>query len=417
MRIASLSLKNFRNIQECILYPDPGINLFLGQNAQGKTSILEAIGFLATLRSFRRAKPPELLKNDESLCDSRCRVVSHDFMEADWNSDLQVVFIRDPEKGTVSKTAFVNGKSCPSVSQYLSHRSKELGGSFGAGFHAVTFNPSDHELIRGEPKLRRDFLNQVISAEDLDYLSKYRRLQKILEQRNAVLRSGDPRLRSSLAPFNEQLDELAPEVTWKRIKWLHRLSERLNSVLHRIAPEQQEIRLIYECKWIPKNHEIFINNKLLDGIYFSGQGHIPSLEDLIKEFKIYRLSLERAEWAAQTTLLGPNRDDLGILLGDQPLKAKGSQGEVRSTLLALKLCEIEQFHEKTGLKPVFLLDDFSSELDRVRRKFLLNFIVETDLQVFVTATEKIESIGKFFQVSSGRITMASSMEAQPQVVK
>ena len=202
MRIASLSLKNFRNIRECAFYPDPGINLFVGQNAQGKTSVLEALGFLATLRSFRKAKPPEMLKAGEDFSDIRCRVVSHDFDEGDWRSDLQVVFARTEEFDRVSKTAFVNGKACPSVTQYLSHRSKELGGGFGAGFHAVSFNPSDHELVRGEPKLRRDFLNQVLSAEDIQYLSVLKRHQKVLEQRNGpILAAGEYPWESVLSGF------------------------------------------------------------------------------------------------------------------------------------------------------------------------------------------------------------------------
>lgn len=407
MRISSLTLKNFRNIRECTLQPDPSINLFVGQNAQGKTSVLEALGYMATLRSFRRAKPPELIRLGEPFSDIRCRVVSHDQMEDDWRSDLQVVFARQEGRDAATKTAFVNGKVCPSVTQYLSHRAKELGGGFGAGFHAVSFNPSDHELVRGEPRLRREFLNQVISAEDVSYLASLKRYLKVIEQRNAVLKSFHPGMRSAIEPFNEQLEMLAPELTYKRLQWIQRLSASLPTVLSRIAPEQSEIRLFYDSKWIPKNHELCLNNKLLDGVYFSGQGHVPSLEELKKEFRIQRLALERAEWAAQTTLLGPHRDDLTILLGEQPLKTRGSQGEVRSTLLALKLCEIEQFYETTRLKPVFLLDDFSSELDRVRRKFLLNFIVETDLQVFVTATERIESFGKFFQVHAGSVAPGS----------
>jgi recombinational DNA repair ATPase RecF len=157
-----------------------------------------------------------------------------------------------------------------------------------------------------------------------------------------------------------------------------------------------------------ENDAFFCANKGLDGFYFAGHWNLPSLETLQKEFKIKRLALERAEWAAQTSLLGPNRDDWVLLLGQQPLKVKGSQGEVRSTLMALKLCEIELFYDRTKLKPVFLLDDFSSELDRVRRKFLLNFILETDLQVFVTSTERMESFGRYFQIQSGALSLSSS---------
>ena len=406
MRISQVSIRNFRNLGEVSFFPDPCLNLFTGPNAQGKTSILEAIGYLATLRSFRKAKPPELLNYASDVADIRCRVVSHELIEDGWTSDLQVVFQRLGE--SVAKQALINGKPCPSVTQYLSQRSKSLGGEFSANFHAVTFNPSDHDLVRGDPKQRRDYLNQVISAEDLTYLTSLKRYQKVLEQRNAVLKDFSTRSRGALEPFNELYDELAAELTWKRLQWLEKLSKRLNTVLHRIAPEQAEVTSVYVSSWVPENDAFFCANKGLDGFYFAGHWNLPSLETLQKEFKIKRLALERAEWAAQTSLLGPNRDDWVLLLGQQPLKVKGSQGEVRSTLMALKLCEIELFYDRTKLKPVFLLDDFSSELDRVRRKFLLNFILETDLQVFVTSTERMESFGRYFQIQSGALSLSSS---------
>ena len=406
MRISSVSIRSFRNIRECSFYPNPNINFLVGPNAQGKTSILEAIGYLATLRSFRKAKPAELLNYESNLSDIRCQVSSHELTEADWKSDLAVIFQRQGG-GSVIKQALINGKPCPSVTQYLSQRSKNLAVEFSACFHAVTFNPSDHELVRGEPKQRRDYLNQVISAEDLGYLSSLKRYQKILEQRNAVLKDPTTRGQASLEPYNELYDELAAELTHKRLLWLEKLSLRLNSVLQRIAPEQAKVTSVYASSWVPENDDFQCKNDGLNGFYFAGHWAPPSLEVLKKEFKIKRLALERAEWAAQTSLQGPNRDDWVLLLGNQPLKVKGSQGEVRSALLALKLCEIELFYERTKLKPVFLLDDFSSELDRVRRKFLLNFILETDLQVFVTSTERMEAFGRHFQVQSGSLSLAS----------
>jgi DNA replication and repair protein RecF len=402
MRLSSVKLRDFRNIRFCEFEPDRGVNLFIGQNAQGKTSILESIGYLSSLRSFRRAKPPELIRNGEAFSEIECRVVSHDLTEADWQSDLKAVFVREGEQ--VSRAAFVNGKLCTSASQYLSHRAKALGGSFGAGFHAVSFNPSDHEFVRGEPRLRREALNQVLAAEDIESLALLKRYEKVLEQRNAVLKSGNPQLARALVVYDEVYIDLALELTYKRFEWLERLASRLNSVLQRIAPEQPEVQILYGSSWVPKNHSFSFNNRPLDGFHFTGQGLLPSLQDLRPAFLSARESLAKTEWITQSTQLGPHRDDWVLLLEGQPLKARGSQGEVRSTLLALKLCEIELFYERTGLKPVFLLDDFSSELDRVRRKFLLNFILETDLQVFVTSTEKIESMGKHYPVSNGTLS-------------
>jgi len=146
------------------------------------------------------------------------------------------------------------------------------------------------------------------------------------------------------------------------------------------------------------------NNDLNSG-HFAGQDPRPSVEILEQSFWTRLNALEEAELRTRSSLVGPHRDDWAFFLGDHVLKGHGSQGEVRSALLALKLSEIELFRERTGHRPLLLLDDFSSELDRERRSFLLRFLSETDLQVFITTTEDavawVKPIGKRFQVSNG----------------
>jgi len=154
------------------------------------------------------------------------------------------------------------------------------------------------------------------------------------------------------------------------------------------------------------------NNSDLDAVHFAGQGLLPSLELLEQAFWTRLSSLEDTEMRVRNSLVGPHRDDWTFFLGDPVLKGHGSQGEVRSALLALKLSEIELFRERTGHRPLLLLDDFSSELDRERRMFLLSFLSRTDLQVFVTSTEESISIGRRFWVSKGTLTEHQS-EAKP----
>jgi DNA replication and repair protein RecF len=151
------------------------------------------------------------------------------------------------------------------------------------------------------------------------------------------------------------------------------------------------------------------NNKGLNSVHFAGQGHLPSLELLEQVFWSKVSALEAAERKTGHSLVGPHRDDWAFFLGNQTLKGHGSQGEVRSALLALKLSEIELFRNRTGHRPLFLLDDFSSELDRERRSFLLKYLTETDLQTFVTTTEDSPLyIGKRYWVSNGAIEEGKS---------
>lgn len=399
MKVQRLTLRNFRNVIECSFEPDPHLNLLVGANGQGKTSILEALGYLATLRSFRGAKTDEVIRWNETSSEVSCALRPDGSDGADWQSELKVVFASGQHK--TSKVAFINGKPYRSSTQYLSQRF----GQFELGLHAVVFNPSDHDLVRGEPALRRQYLDRVISAEDLDYLKVLQKYHRVLEQRNALLKSDERPSRSLLAGFSEPLAQYGSLIADKRLAWLERLRGRLNDTARMIAPKQPFLRAVYASNWVPKINDLSIPNNDLNLGHFAGQDPRPSLEILEQSFWTRLNALEEAELRTRSSLVGPHRDDWAFFLGDQVLKGHGSQGEVRSALLALKLSEIELFRERTGHRPLLLLDDFSSELDRERRSFLLRFLTETDLQVFITTTEDSvawnKPIGKRYQVVNG----------------
>jgi DNA replication and repair protein RecF len=402
--VSELLLRNFRNVSECKFVPDPKLNFLLGENGQGKTSFLEALGFLATLRSFRGSKVDEVLKWHESTSEIRCTlkpIAPED--RAGWETDLKVVFdnshdTSDAARKKVSKVAFINGKPFKSSTSYLSQRF----GSFELGFHAVVFNPSDHDLVRGDPSTRRNYLDRVIAAENVLFLKTVSKYQRILTQRNAVLKQ-EERVgsRDLLAGFTDQLISLGAQLAFTRFEWILKLAERLNETVHKIAPRQPDLRLVYLSNWAPQIDNLSLNNSDLGAVNFTGHGQLPSLELLEQSFRKRLSQLEAAEWRTGHSLVGPHRDDWAFYLGEQPLRGHGSQGEVRSALLALKLCEIDLFRIETGHRPIFLLDDFSSELDRERRSFLLGYLSESDLQVFVTTTEDSSMHGKKFKVSNG----------------
>lgn len=401
MKIQSLRLRGFRNIENLELEPAPQLNFIVGPNAQGKTSILEGIGLISTLKSFRNSKPLEMIHFGEPFSSVWAKINKTD-RSGDWSSELEVRFQRNDISHRVSKTALINQKTYGSSLNYLRQKSSVS----GAGIHSIVFNPSDHEMIRGNPDVRRIYLNQVIGAEDVSYLELLKRYKRSLEQRNALMKAGTSG--DAHTAYTEQLVESGSEITHRRLVWLKKLSKILPERLQTIAPQQAPLSVSYASKWMnfrasEGNLPSYFNT--LSGVYFSGQGTVPSIEQIEQNFWKSLSNLSTAEWRMGTTLCGPHRDDWSFHLGEQPLKGHGSQGEVRAVLLALKLSEIELFQKETGLQPVFLLDDFSSELDQQRRKFLLEHLAETELQVFVTSTENVFSFGNLIEVRSGSVAL------------
>lgn len=396
MKVRSIRLVHFRNIGEIRVDPESHLNFLIGSNGQGKTSVLEALSFLSTLRSFRGAKSDEVIRHGDQWSEIACTL-----SEGDWKTELKVTFSKQGERAT--KTAFIDGKAFRSSASFLSSRF----GQVELGFHSIVFNPSDHDLVRGEPAGRRQYLDRVLSAENPEYLKNLARYLKVLEQRNALLRQDERITPEMLAGFTEPLVDAGAQITLSRLEWLQRLKEVLNDTAHKISPTQPDLDVFYSSSWVPEISGISIGNKKLDSGHFTGQSPSVSLDFLKTCFWKKLKSLEEAEFKSGSTLVGPHRDDWTLILGNQPLKGFGSQGEVRSALIALKLSEIELFRKRTGHRPILLLDDFSSELDRDRREFLLSYLSETDLQVFVTSTEEPpfspEKGGKLFRVQEGRI--------------
>jgi DNA replication and repair protein RecF len=392
MKISEVRLKNFRNVESLAFNPHEGLNFLIGENGQGKTSILEGMGFLSTLRSFRGAKGDEVIRHGESWAEAACWV---DIPQG--KNELKISFAE--RNGRVSKTAFIDGKPIRSSTQYLSARF----GQFEIGFHSIVFNPSDHDLVRGEPALRRAYLDRTIAAEDSAYLQLLSRYQKALEQRNALLKGEVRPSPALLSGFTETLIETGAQIARFRVEWLSRLQKELDPRLKKIVPGALPLRAFYVSNWVTKNEGISISSGRFDPSQFALQTPLPSLEFFQAEFRGALEAQGDSEWRAGLTLVGPHRDDLALFYGQKPLRGHGSQGETRSALITLKLCEIDLFRNKTGHRPVLLLDDFSSELDRGRREFLLRYLSETDLQVFVTSTEAPPFDGRIFVVSDGSV--------------
>ncbi len=407
MKVQEITLKNFRNIEFTAFSPERDINFLIGSNGQGKTSILEALSFLSSLRSFRDSSLSNLIRWSENMSLISCELSSHHLSHSSdpsvRKSKLQVCFqSMDPLGQKVTKKAFSNGKSFFSSTHYLTQRH----GPFQTGFHTVIFNPSDHDLVRGDPSIRRNFLDRSLAAENLEYLQNLKKYQRALIQRNVLIKTikrGGRISEEALEGFTESLCKLAAQLVQKRLEWIQRITDPLRQSFHRIAPNVPQLRIVYRSLWVPSIPLLTMNNELNSSLHFTGQGSLPSLKVLEQAFLKKIKELGSSEKQVGYSLVGSHRDDWTFFLGEKVLKGHGSQGEIRSALLALKLAEIQLFREMTGSRPLFLLDDFSSELDGERRSFLMDFLIETDLQTFVTTTEDLPFVGKRWCVVKGMI--------------
>jgi len=399
MKLKELRLRNFRNWESVNFQPGDRLNFIYGNNGQGKTSLIEAIGILSSLRSFRSGKLDDWIRHGSMAAEIFGKIYQeprgNDFS---WETDLKISFQKDALEQKFKKAAFINNKPYKSALGYLSQRY----GSVGLGFHCVIFNPADHDLIRGDPSERRAALDRMISAECFDHLKDLQKYQKTLEQKNSLLKN-DHHSSSSLLikSYEDQMIEYGCRITARRLNWLNQALPRIQKTLSQIAPTQSEISIEIRSKWAGVSE---LKSKKFDDltpIHFSGQSTVPSIELLKSRFEESLNANRKLEMLNKHSLVGPHRDDWQFTLRGNLLSSHGSQGEIRSVLLALKLSEVAQFQETCGHLPLFLLDDFSSELDGLRRTYLLDFLETSGLQVFITTTDPKISGGRVFEISNG----------------
>lgn len=378
MILEQLRLYNFRCYDEVEVCPDSRFNVVQGLNGEGKTSVLEAIGLLAFLRSFRHAKNAEMLKIGEA--DG---FVTGMVRNGDLRGQLAVKLW--PSR----KQATFNGKTCKYLSEYVGKIS------------AVSFSPTDLEIIRGGPEFRRvwvDKLAQVFDPEHADAVSRY---TKILEQRNRQLKQVAEGRISQLPDdfeiWSDELCEWGAKIIHRRIHSVDKSVDKLSRYYSEISHEKTPVNVRYLSDIFSK---------------IPGGQALPSSIELINRFLKEGLEASRRkDLVLGTTSVGPHRDDLEITLEGNLARAFGSQGEVRSLVLAMRLTEVEIYKTFRGLNPILLIDDFSSELDARRRKFLLDYLVASDSQVFLSTTEELR-IGKIFEVREGKV---SPLEAQERL--
>lgn len=380
MELKYLRIHNFRNLATVSFAPDPRFNVFAGRNGQGKTNLLEAVYLLSAVKSFRNAKNVDLLawEQEEALVEGLVDRAGHE----------RKVRI---EVGPRSKRVLLNDQPVRQLSRF-----------FGS-LNAIVFAPDDIRMVKGGPEGRRKFLDRAIFNCEAGYLADIMAYEDVLKQRNALLKESHSN-KTLLEVYDEQLADSGAKVLLRRLHWLRSYTplfvEAFAAIFlgeDRDTPLQAEIA--YEQSWLGP-----VSDSLLE---------MALDEDSCREALRTALRASRGEDIRRKfTTRGPHRDDLSILLAGHSARQFASQGQQRALVLALKVAEVQLFEDRKGFRPILLLDDVSSELDRIRNRFLFDFLQQSAGQVFITTTHRdhilLDQRVTCFQVDQGQIVLDES---------
>ena len=353
MWISNIKIKDFRNYNNEEINLNNNVNIFYGENGQGKTNIIEAIFLCSMGKSFRTNKDKEMIK-----LNSERALVEIEFQKSDRDGKIKIELAN-------KKNVFINGVKIKKLSELLGK------------INVVIFTPDDINILKGGPQNRRRFLDIMISQLKPNYMHNLSLYLKTLEQRNNYLRQikEENKDENLLDIWDEKLAEYSINIFQYRNKFINKIKEKIKKIHGEITDLKEDIEIEYitECK----NKEEFLNllrqrRKL----------------DIIKGF----------------TTKGIHRDDFVIYINNKQLDIYGSQGQHRTAILSLKLSELNIIEEEIGEYPILLLDDFMSELDEKRRTHFLEKIDNT--QVIITCTDKISIENKkilIYNVKDGNV--------------
>ncbi len=374
MWLSQLALVNFRNLVHLRLEPQPGVLLFCGRNGQGKTNLLESVYVLATTRSPRTNVERELLSwRTPEDADLAAVVAPFARLEArvrrlEGEVHLELTFEGERPgaarglTGPVSRGIKVNG---------LATRATGLVGQLPV----VYFSPGDVELAGGPPSGRRQYLNLANSQASPAHLRALQRYNRVLLQRNQVLRLVRERRQSASAldPWTDQMLQWGVLVLRQRLRMLGQVDQRVGAIFRELAGTPETLQVMYR----------------------STACDVPTQPELLSDsFRERQERVASREIDQAVSLVGPHRDDFTFVLDGVDLNRYGSRGQQRLAVLALKLAEADWMRAEIGELPVVLLDDVLSELDPQRREYVLQRVAEPEpthqRQVWITTTETTE---------------------------
>ncbi|MBK7857387.1 MAG: DNA replication/repair protein RecF [Archangiaceae bacterium] len=344
MRLLELRCERFRNLDEVTLTPSPGATVAVGHNGAGKTNLLEALYYLATLKPLRASKLSELVRHGEASAK-----VTGRFLLSGAERELQVEIFEG------SRAAYVDGKRAPSFDDY-----------FG-GVSVVAFTPDDLMVVKGSPEGRRAFLDRAVFNRFPAFLAESRAYAKALKSRNRLLKDQAPA--AHLVAWDETLAKTGARLWTRRRALMGELQARAVEAFQRIGRTESGASFSYA----PAKVE-------LDFAAASEEALAQALQAALAARALR--DLERGH-----TSVGPHVDDLELGLGGQSARAFASQGQARAIVLAWKVAEIENLHAASGVLPLLLLDDVSSELDPDRNAFLMAYLHDSGAQTLLTTTD------------------------------
>ena len=332
MYIDNLKIQNFRNYKFQEVNFENKINIFYGDNAQGKTNILESIFISSLGKSFRTNKDKELIKMGENFL----KIQTH-FQKKDRDGEIKVE-ISD------KKNVYLNDVKLKKLSEVLGN------------IILVIFTPDDINLLKSGPASRRKFLDMMIGQLRPDNVLNLNSYLKTLEQRNNFLKQ-KMKNDAMLDIWDEKLAEYGEKIYTYRKQFIELIKNKITSIHAEITAEKIDIKYFSDCK---------------------------SKEDFLQELKKNRVN----DYYRGYTTKGVHRDDFTIYINNEPVNIYGSQGQNRTAILSLKLAELNVIYDDLGEYPILLLDDFMSELDEKRISNFLNNIEE--IQVIITCTKNID---------------------------
>lgn len=368
MFIEHLYLKNYRSYEDLEIQFENKVNVILGENAQGKTNVMESIYVLAMAKSHRTSNDKDLIRWDEEYAKIEGQV-----QKAHGSLPMQLVISK---KGKKAKCNHIEQQK---LSQYVGN------------MNVIMFAPEDLHLVKGSPQIRRRFIDMEIGQVSPIYLHDISRYQKILQQRNHYLRLLQTKKQTDhtmLDILTEQFIQTAVKIVSKRFEFLHLLENWAKPIHKGISRGLETLEIEYKPS-----------------------ADVSEQQDLSKMIKVYEekfAKIKHREIERGVTMFGPHRDDLLFFVNGRDVQTFGSQGQQRTTALSVKLAEIELIYSEINEYPLLLLDDVLSELDDFRQSHLLNTI-QGKVQTFVTTTS-INGIdhqtlkeAATFRVEAGRV--------------
>ena len=364
MNLNSVEVKGYRNLENNSIYPEDGINIIYGKNAQGKTNFIESMWMITGGRSFRGTKDIDIIRFGEQKTSISGIINSKE------RTNRITIDIADGKR-TANLNGFNEGPA-PNV--------------IGV-FRATIFSPSHLSIIKDGPDIRRRMIDAAICQIKPVYTKTISGFNRTLKHRNALLReiSQNHRLSDMLDVWDVKLSEYGSEVISERLKYLSKLTEAATEIYSGLSEGKEKMEIHYQSPGLEREL------KTKEEIY-------PELLDRLKKSRDSDIN-------TGITSTGAHRHDLRIVINGKPVKAFGSQGQQRSCALAIKLSESRVIEKMSGEKPVIFLDDVMSELDEARRKYTTECM--SGFQVFITCCDRPQrdntNVQGLFEVSEGKI--------------